>query len=1193
MTSPLSFQGVGGSSVVCNEGSHPLLGVIHIVPECPMDLANFVRLRLLYHITYSDYEPEFVCYPRDKSLNTYPLVFICNSEGMFMYSHVQTQLNSRGPPEPRFAAASVAMPCLMPEPGPWSPHQLAMAHAARALHENMCHPTDAVLCRALRAGQVMDTLVDPHAVHLSTRVLGSCPSCVVGKQRRYQTTELTSESISSPASHVGEHLYWDILFCGKRKLLFSVDGKSGHKLSAILQSGSARDLLPVAQRMVAYYLARQCQPVAIHSDYERAFGTFVESVLHLQWLFSPAGHHCRRAESGARTIRARQRTIVNSLVYKLPQFLTCHLVQYIVVMLNLVPNSNTGMETPYTMLNPGSKPSAKTSFRLKFGDLVSCISPTNDASRAGDECIYLFPMVGRPLAYVYSFHHGRNRRHDGFVYRDNAKRHMIKIVPSEHIRSHLASLVTEHGAYTEYDEVYLDSFVVEPGEARVARFRQEVASIPEQPLSTASASAPQSTAVDELDNPTLHTPVPTPVPVPPVHEYPPLRPSPSPERVAPSAGDPLPLIPAEGAPQWQDDSAPTDIPTPAHAQERVVTFDIPTPDIHTDVNAGVSREPELYTNPSQHDRGTLRSRVTRSGRQYDMDKGHKAMCLQVLSESRQQLQTTLSSFDRYTHVRHHVYPVSFSLKTAMNRDATQAASAIDSELHNLYPTAFDPVAYDSLSPAQRKSLLYTFMFFVDKFHADGLFEKLKARLVVIGSQQNRYDINIDPTSPTVDFLTVSLVLNLVCVHGMHCAVVDVKAAFLQADILEDIYIVINAELAAMFIALFPEHSTKRRADGSIICKLKKAMYGLIQASKLWFLHVRKILEDEGFICCNLDDSCLFFRTDPVTGTHHYVLVHVDDFLLTASSEALLEQLLARFHIAFPSGLVVQRGPRFSYLGMTLAQSPDRTSISASQRGYLQALLKKEGVTGVVANASPIDVLSPPTIEESAPADKTWFASCLMSLAFVSNRTRPDLKFPISFLASQMSAPNLKAARCLRHLLQYVNRTIDYYIRFSPTSTEIYCEFDGSFALYPDGRGQSGILIEMGKGCGPMYIQSTKQRLLGNCSTANELLCADDGLYTLHKIHSLLDVLHQRSTKITTVMQDNESALKIIRAGPEHHTKRTKYLNIRINHLYEAEVDSEVMYAYLQTEKMRPDLLNKFLHGEPLHRHTMDLLNMPR
>ena len=433
MQTPMSFQGVGGSSHACEEGSHPLLGAIHIVPQCPMDLVNFVRLRLLYHITYSDYEPEFVCYPRDKIMSTYPLVFVCNSDGMFVYSAVQTQLNSRGPPGPRFAGAALAMPCTMPEPGPWSPHQLAMAHAARALHDNMCHPTDAVLCRALRAGQVMDTLVDPHAVHLSTRVLGSCPSCVVGKQRRYQNTELTSESISSPASTVGEHLYWDILFCGSRKLLFSVDGKSGHKLSAILRSGSARNLLPVAQRMVAYYRARQCTPVAIHSDYERAFGTFVESVLHLQWLFSPAGHHCRRAESGARTIRARQRTIVNSLQFELPKFLICHLVQYIVVMLNLLPNSNTGMETPYTMLNPGSKPSAKSSFRLQFGYLVSCISPTNDASRAGDECIYLFPMVGRPLAYVYSFHHGRHHRHNGFVYRDNAKRHMIPVVPSAHI----------------------------------------------------------------------------------------------------------------------------------------------------------------------------------------------------------------------------------------------------------------------------------------------------------------------------------------------------------------------------------------------------------------------------------------------------------------------------------------------------------------------------------------------------------------------------------------------------------------------------------------------------------------------------------------------------------------------------------------------------------------------------------------
>ncbi|KAK1647181.1 hypothetical protein QYE76_064986 [Lolium multiflorum] len=102
---------------------------------------------------------------------------------------------------------------------------------------------------------------------------------------------------------------------------------------------------------------------------------------------------------------------------------------------------------------------------------------------------------------------------------------------------------------------------------------------------------------------------------------------------------------------------------------------------------------------------------------------------------------------------------------------------------------------------------------------------------------------------------------------------------------------------------------KRRADGTIdrykarlVAKgfkqrLDKALYGLKQAPRAWYSRLSAKLQDFGFIPSEADTSLFLYNKSGVT---IFVLIYVDDIIVTSSSDraisALLQDLNAHFAI---------------------------------------------------------------------------------------------------------------------------------------------------------------------------------------------------------------------------------------------------------------------------------------------------------
>ena len=127
-----------------------------------------------------------------------------------------------------------------------------------------------------------------------------------------------------------------------------------------------------------------------------------------------------------------------------------------------------------------------------------------------------------------------------------------------------------------------------------------------------------------------------------------------------------------------------------------------------------------------------------------------------------------------------------------------------------------------------------------------------------------------------------------------------------------VYIRFNPQLTKLIVKKFPQYMNYVNNKGCLFGKLLKALYGCIQASKLWFNHLVRFLKGEGYIQSPTDPCVMRKISD---GKIFLFLIYVDDILVIATRSEM-ERLKQRFIERF-QWITMEIGCKHSYLGMQL------------------------------------------------------------------------------------------------------------------------------------------------------------------------------------------------------------------------------------------------------------------------------------
>ncbi|WJZ96545.1 hypothetical protein VitviT2T_015220 [Vitis vinifera] len=444
--------------------------------------------------------------------------------------------------------------------------------------------------------------------------------------------------------------------------------------------------------------------------------------------------------------------------------------------------------------------------------------------------------------------------------------------------------------------------------------------------------------------------------------------------------------------------------------------------------------------------------------------------------------------------------------------------------------------------------------FTVKYKADGNVDRYKARLVAKGFTQS-YGIDYQETfAPVAKLNTVHVLLSLAANLDWSLHQLDVKNAFLNGDLEEEVYMDIPAGL-------------ETTSNFNKVCRLRKSLYGLKQSPRAWFERFTKVVKGYGFVQCQSDHT-LFVKHFP-EGKLAIIIVYVDDIILTGDHEEkidLLKKLLTKeFEIKDLGNLKY-------FLGMEIARS--KKGIAVSQRKYVLDLLNETGMLGCKPAETPM--VTTVKLEESdgsAPVDKGRYQRLVGKLIYLSH-TRPDIGFSVSVVSQFMNNPTEKHMTAVIRILRYLKMTPGKGLFFQRTTNkeiEIFSDADWAGSV-TDRRSTSGYCSFVWGNL--VTWRSKKQSVVARSSAEAEFRAMAQGICEGIWLNRLLEELRVPLKHPMVLYCDNQAAISIAK-NPVHHD-RTKHVEIDRHFIKEKIEEGVFKVSYTPTNCQTADILTKAL-----------------
>jgi hypothetical protein len=531
-----------------------------------------------------------------------------------------------------------------------------------------------------------------------------------------------------------------------------------------------------------------------------------------------------------------------------------------------------------------------------------------------------------------------------------------------------------------------------------------------------------------------------------------------------------------------------------------------------------------------------------------------------------------------------------TIREAIDRYGDPAKQAVISELQQLIRLNvfkfFDP---NLLTPSQRKVRIPSKTFVKPKYFPNGLFNKIKARLVGGGHRQKRYlYTENDTSSPTISLVGLFIIATIAARERRHVITMDIGGAYLRAYMKKQVFVLINKEEAEILVELYPELAKYRDEHGRLTAQALKALYGCIESGKLWYDTLSSKLLANGYVQ-NPYDKCIFNKWHESEGVQSTIGIHVDDCFMSCVVPKILESIVQWFAEEFED-LNVTRGSVHQFTGMTLDYT-QQDKLFVTMKNQIDNLLEKTGTKATAVSPSEADLF---VIDATSPAlsekQSDEFHSIVATISYIAKRIKPECLVVTSMLASRVQSPTEQDWSKLERLLAYINgaKNIPLCLEMDEAyPVRISASIDSSHATHGDYRGHTGVYISLGKGC--IQAISVKQTINTKSSAETELVAASDGATPVINVQNII-LSQGLQCEPALIDQDNKSTLAMLEKG-QATGPTSRHINIRYFWLTDRIVSGEVQVQYIESGEMTADALTKPLQGHLFYKHRKTLLNM--
>nr|ABA92101.2 retrotransposon protein, putative, Ty1-copia subclass [Oryza sativa Japonica Group] len=412
--------------------------------------------------------------------------------------------------------------------------------------------------------------------------------------------------------------------------------------------------------------------------------------------------------------------------------------------------------------------------------------------------------------------------------------------------------------------------------------------------------------------------------------------------------------------------------------------------------------------------------------------------------------------------------------------------------------------------------------FKKKLRPDDTIEKYKARLVAKGYTQKEDGDFFDTYSPVARLTTIHVLLSLAASHGLLVHQMDIKTAFLNGELDEEIYMD------------QPDGFVVEGQEGKV-CKLLKSLYGLKQAPKQWHEKFDKTLTSAGF-AVNEADKCVYYRHGGGEGV--ILCLYVDDILIFGTNLEVINEVKSFLSQNFD---MKDLGVADVILNIKLIRGEN--GITLLQSHYVEKMLNRFGYIDSKPSPTPYDPSLLLRKNKRIARNQLEYSQIIGSLMYLASATRPDISFAVSKLSRFTSNPGDDHWRALERVMRYLKGTIELGLHYTGYPAVLEGYSDSNWISDVDEiKATSGYVFTLGGGA--VSWRSCKQTILTRSTMEAELTALDTATDEAEWLRDLLMDLPIVEKPVLAILMncDNQTVIVKVNSSKDNikssrHVKR--------------------------------------------------------